>query len=66
MPGRRWTCNLNTGFCDTLPCHGRCSEDEHCDTHGLFDRYLPGKEGAPDIEIGRDPAEAASRSSSEG
>jgi hypothetical protein len=40
------TCNPATGCCDTLPCHRRCSEDEHCDTRGLFDRCL-GKEVVP-------------------
>jgi hypothetical protein len=59
------TCNPATGYCDTLPCHGRCSEDEHCDASGLFDRCLPGREGGPDVEIGRDPSEGSTTSPAE-
>ncbi len=51
------TCNPKTGLCDTIPCHGRCSESEHCDISGLFDRCVPGKARGPDIEIGRNPSE---------
>lgn len=24
-------CNPNTGWCEVLPCRGRCSTDEHCE-----------------------------------
>lgn len=51
------SCNPTTGLCDALPCHGRCSENEHCDNTGLFDRCVSGREGGPDIEIGKNPAE---------
>src|SRR5215510_10129622 len=46
-------CNADTGLCDALPCHGRCRENEHCDTSGLFDRCVSGREGGPDIEVGK-------------
>lgn len=28
-------CNLKTGFCDELPCHGECAADQLCDGRGL-------------------------------
>ena len=34
-------CNVQTGLCDTLPCHGECKKSERCDETGLVPRCVP-------------------------
>src|SRR6478672_3134663 len=34
-------CNVKTGYCDTLPCHGQCQDRERCDESGLIPHCVP-------------------------
>jgi len=40
-------CNGKTGYCEELPCHGRCAPDERCDTTTV-ERCV---RHAPDLEV---------------
>lgn len=33
------TCNRETGYCEALPCHGRCKPDEMCVNEGSFTEH---------------------------
>jgi hypothetical protein len=35
-------CNPATGFCEVLPCRGRCEPDEHCEVAFSSSRCMPG------------------------
>jgi hypothetical protein len=34
-------CNAGTGYCDPLPCNGRCRTDEACEGFGLQEHCVP-------------------------
>src|SRR5260370_4213196 len=36
------TCNPKTGWCEALPCRGRCSPDEHCEATLSETKCVPG------------------------
>ncbi len=36
------TCNPRTGWCEALPCRGRCSPDEHCEQTFAESKCVPG------------------------
>lgn len=38
---RGTTCNRKTGYCDPLPCHGMCRDEERCDDSGLIPKCVP-------------------------
>jgi hypothetical protein len=37
-------CNPATGFCEVLPCRGRCDLNEHCEIAFSSSRCMPGSE----------------------
>jgi hypothetical protein len=46
LPGT--VCNPKTGYCDELPCRGRCGGNERCDTSGVFPKCVS---EVPDLQI---------------
>lgn len=54
-------CNARTGLCDTLPCRGRCSSTERCETTGLLEKCVPGAQVDLQIETPGQPAVAPER-----
>jgi hypothetical protein len=54
------TCNGATGYCEELPCRGRCAPDETCVEDGLLPHCVRGKPA--DLAIDKPPAPARSES----
>jgi len=49
-------CNPKTGYCDALPCRGKCKASEWCRGRGLQERCVPHldslpSEGRDDLEL---------------
>jgi hypothetical protein len=42
------SCNERTGYCEDLPCRGRCAADHHCERSAAGDRCV---RNLPDLEI---------------
>lgn len=40
------TCNPKTGYCDAIPCGGRCKSNEHCESSGPVERCVLGSSDA--------------------
>jgi hypothetical protein len=47
-------CNPKTGWCEALPCLGRCSADEHCEQTFAESKCVPGGTGVTSVAKGKE------------